>query len=83
VTLVTGAAVLAGILDAEKLQALVILLAATSNRGKLIATTAVERRCGPALFPSTPAAAAAASWAAPFAGAGRTAACGARAAALG
>jgi hypothetical protein len=45
VTLVTGAAVLAGILDAEKLQALVILLAATSNRGKLIATTAVERRC--------------------------------------
>jgi hypothetical protein len=62
-TLVTAAAVMAGVLDPEELQALVILLASACHGRKFIAATAIERRRGttlvsrgPAATPSTPAA---------------------------
>jgi len=80
--LVTGATVVAGILDAEKLQALVVLLASARHGGKFIATPAFERRCRTPLFPSTPTASPAATLAAALGGAARTAARGALAAAL-
>jgi hypothetical protein len=83
VTLVAGASVVASILDAEKLEALVVLLPSTGYGSKLIATTAVERRCRTALFPGTPTAAPAATFAAALCGAARTAARGAFSAASG
>jgi hypothetical protein len=62
-TLVTAAAVMAGVLDTEELQALVILLASARHGRKFIAATALERgcgttlvSCGPAATPPTPAA---------------------------
>jgi hypothetical protein len=42
-TLVTAAAVMAGVLDPEELQALVILLASACHGRKFIAATAIER----------------------------------------
>jgi hypothetical protein len=61
-TLVTAAAVMAGVLDPEELQALVILLASACHGRKFIAATAIERgrgttlvSRGPAATPSTPA----------------------------
>jgi hypothetical protein len=62
-TLVTAAAVMAGVLDAEELQALVILLASACHGRKFISATAIEGgrgttlvTRGPAATPSTPAA---------------------------
>ena len=57
-------AVLAGILDTEELQALVVLVASASHRGEFVAPTAIERGCrstllrrAPAIAPATPTAA--------------------------
>lgn len=62
-TLVSATAVMAGVLDAEELQALVILLASACHGGKFITATAIEGgrgttlvTGGPAATPSTPAA---------------------------
>jgi hypothetical protein len=61
-TLVTAAAVMAGVLDSEELQALVILLASACHGRKFIAATAIEGgrgttlvSRGPASTPATPA----------------------------
>jgi hypothetical protein len=62
-TLVTAPAVMAGVLNTEELQALVILLASACHGRKFIAATAIEGgrgttfvSRGPAATPSTPAA---------------------------
>lgn len=62
-TLVSATAVMAGVLDAEELQALVILLASACHGRKFITATAIEGgrgttlvTRGPAATPSTPAA---------------------------
>jgi hypothetical protein len=44
-TIVTAVAVMTGILDPKELQPLVVLLASSSDRGKFIAATAIERGC--------------------------------------
>jgi hypothetical protein len=59
VTIVAAVAVVAGILDAEELQPLVVLLPSPGNRGEFIATAAVEGRGGPAFIASASAASAA------------------------
>jgi len=83
VSVVTGTSVVAGILDAEKLEALVILLTATSHRCKLITPTAIEGGCRTAFLTATKAAASTASLAAALGGAGRATTPGALTAALG
>jgi hypothetical protein len=62
-TVVTAAAVMAGVLDPEELQTLVILLASACHGRKFIAATTIERgrgttlvSRGPAATPATPAA---------------------------
>jgi hypothetical protein len=59
VTIVAAVAVVAGILDAEELQTLVVLLPSPGNRGEFVTTAAVEGRGGPAFIASASAAPAA------------------------
>ena len=79
-TLVAGVAIVAGILDAEKLEALIVLFPSIRHRCKLIATTAIKGRCGTAFLPTAPPIAAATALAATICGTARTPARGALAA---
>jgi hypothetical protein len=56
--IVAAVAVRAGILDAEELEPLVILLTSSCHRGKFIAATPLERGCRTAIIARAPAAAA-------------------------
>lgn len=60
-TVVTAAAVLAGVLDSKELESLVVFLTPSCNGGKFIAATAIERGGRTTFVPRAPAATSAAS----------------------